>query len=95
MIEVVGTGAALCSTTSFAPQLLKLAREKTAEAVSLRMYLLTVTGFALWTTYGALLGSLPLIASNLISLGLSTGILLLTLRYRDRPPDGAPAHPRG
>jgi MtN3 and saliva related transmembrane protein len=82
--EVVGTIAALCSVTSFVPQLVKLLREKTGEAVSLHMYALTVTGFSLWSAYGVMLGSWPLVASNLISLALSSAILLLKWRYRDR-----------
>jgi MtN3 and saliva related transmembrane protein len=84
MIEAVGAGAAVCSTTSFLPQLVKLAREKTAEAVSTRMFILTVAAFALWSLYGLMLHSWPLLISNLISLGLSAAILLLKLRYRDR-----------
>jgi MtN3 and saliva related transmembrane protein len=84
LIQITGVGAALCSTTSFAPQLLKLWRDKTGEAVSLRMYALTVAGFSLWSVYGLMLGSWPLAAANLISLALSSAILLLTLRYRGR-----------
>ncbi len=88
--EAVGAAAAVCSTVSFLPQLIKLIREKAADAVSLRMYVLTVTGFALWTAYGLQLGSAPLIAANLISLTLSSAILALKLRYRHRPPGTAP-----
>jgi MtN3 and saliva related transmembrane protein len=77
----IGVIAMICSTSSFVPQLIKLMRERTAEAVSIRMYLLTVAAFALWTAYGWLLSSVPLIASNLISLGLSAAILVLKLRY--------------
>jgi MtN3 and saliva related transmembrane protein len=77
----IGVAAMICSTSSFVPQLVKLVREHAAEAVSMRMYLLTVSAFALWTAYGFLLGSVPLIASNLISLGLSAAILALKLRY--------------
>jgi MtN3 and saliva related transmembrane protein len=84
LVQIVGVGAALCSTTSFAPQLLKLWREKSGEAVSVGMYALTVTGFSLWSAYGLLLGSWPLVVSNLISLALSCAILVLKLRYRDR-----------
>jgi MtN3 and saliva related transmembrane protein len=84
IVEAVGVGAALFSTVSFVPQLLKLLRENTGEAVSLKMYALTVTGFSLWSVYGILLGSWPLVASNLISLGLSSAILLLKWRYRDQ-----------
>jgi MtN3 and saliva related transmembrane protein len=70
---------------SFIPQAIKVIREQDARAVSLRMYVVTVIGFALWAGYGVLVGSLPLIASNLISLALSGLILFLKLRLSRRP----------
>ena len=79
MVVVVGSGAAVCSTTSFLPQLIKLVRERTAEAVSIRMYALTVTAFSLWIAYGSMLSSWPLMISNALSLALSSAILLLKL----------------
>lgn len=93
LIQVVGGAAAVCSSASFAPQVIKLWREKTAEAVSLRMYVLTVTAFSLWTIYGWLLASWPLIASNLVSLALASAILLLKLRYRGRTEAPAESRP--
>ena len=89
-VEAVGAAAAVCSTSSFVPQLVKLIRERTAEAVSLRMYALTVTAFALWTGYGVMLRSWPLVASNTISLAISSAILLLKLRFQAKAtaPDG-------
>ena len=84
LVEAVGAGAAVASTSSFIPQLIKLLRERQAEAVSVRMYLLTVTAFALWLTYGLMLHSVPLAVSNAVSLALSAAILVLKLRYRDR-----------
>lgn len=86
-VNAVGTAAALCSMASFVPQVLKIIKERDASSVSLRMYLVTVTGFALWLTYGVMLKSWPLIASNAVSLALSSAILALKLRY----PDGAEA----
>jgi MtN3 and saliva related transmembrane protein len=93
IVVAIGAGAAVCSTTSFLPQLIKLAREKTAEAVSTPMFVLTVTGFSLWSGYGFLLHSWPLMISNLISLGLSAAILVLTLRYHGREEARAAADP--
>ena len=49
--------------------------------MSLRMYVVTVIGFALWAGYGVLLGSWPLVGSNLISLALSAAVLILKLRF--------------
>jgi MtN3 and saliva related transmembrane protein len=79
---LVGVGAALCSMGSFAPQALKILRERDASGVSLRMYVITVIGFSLWSTYGVLLQSWPLIVSNLVCLALSALILALKLRRK-------------
>jgi len=92
--EVVGAGAALCSVFSFVPQLVKLIREKAGDELSVRMYLLTVTAFFLWTIYGLLLASWPLIVSNVVSLALSSAILTLRLRYRGREPPAPAKAPR-
>lgn len=81
LINAVGVGAAVCSMASFAPQLVKIWREKDASSVSLRMYLVTVTGFVLWTGYGWLIGKWPIVGSNLVSLLMAAGVLVLKLRY--------------
>jgi len=44
------------------------------------MYLTTVTSFTLWTIYGLLLNSPPLIIFNALSLMMSGTILVLKLR---------------
>jgi MtN3 and saliva related transmembrane protein len=79
--DIVGTGAALCSMTSFGPQIVKIWRERDASSVSLRMYLVTVTGFVLWTAYGVLIGSWPVIASNVVCLAMSGAVLALKWRF--------------
>jgi MtN3 and saliva related transmembrane protein len=84
LITVVGSGAALCSMSSFAPQALKIQRERDASSVSLRMYLVTVAGFALWVAYGVMLGSWPLVGSNLVCLALAAWILTLKFRFASR-----------
>jgi MtN3 and saliva related transmembrane protein len=82
--NIVGTGAALCSMTSFVPQILKIWRERDASSVSLRMYLVTVTGFVLWTVYGVLIGSWPVTASNIVCLAMSGAVLALKWRFSRR-----------
>ena len=79
--DVVGTGAALCSMTSFVPQIAKIVRERDASSVSLRMYAVTVTGFSLWIVYGLMIGSWPIAASNVVCLALSATILALKWRF--------------
>lgn len=81
--DIIGTGAALCSMTSFVPQIAKLRRERDASSVSLKMYAVTVTGFCLWTAYGAMVGSWPVAASNVVCLALSATVLALKWRYTE------------
>ncbi len=84
LTNAIGVAAALCSMSSFIPQALKIWRERNAEAVSIQMYAVTVTGFALWAAYGMLLKSWPLVASNVVSLALSALILSLGLHFKNR-----------
>lgn len=81
IINAVGVAAGVCSMVSFVPQIAKILRERDAAAVSLRMFAVTCTAFALWTLFGALQGSWPLIASNAVCLALATTIVALRLRY--------------
>lgn len=79
--NTVGTVAALCSMSSFVPQIIKIWRDRDAAEISLVMYLVTVTGFCLWSGYGLLVGSWPVTVSNLICLGLSAAVLALKWRF--------------
>lgn len=78
---VVGTTAALLSITSFAPQIVKIWREKDASSVSLRTYVVTVAGFSCWLTYGLMIKAWPVAASNLACLAMSAAVLALKWRY--------------
>jgi len=84
IITAIGAGAALCSMASFVPQLAKIIRERDASAISTPMYVVTVTGFALWTGYGVGVRSWPLVASNAVSLALAAMVLVLKLFYAGR-----------
>lgn len=85
---LLGTAAGTLSTASFVPQVLKAWREGNTEAISKRMYLVSVSAFVLWTAYGFLLGSVPLIVFNALSLILSGSILVLKLRQSKRSDSG-------
>jgi MtN3 and saliva related transmembrane protein len=79
--NVVGTAAALCSITSFAPQIIKIWKERDASAVSLRTYSLTVTCFALWVGYGVLIMAWPVIVANACALVMAMGVLVMKWRF--------------
>jgi MtN3 and saliva related transmembrane protein len=93
LANLIGAAAALCSMTSFAPQLIKIWRERDASSVSLRMYVVTVTGFSLWIGYGVLIGSWPVIGSNVVCLILSGAILALKWRFSRSEPAAAERRP--
>ncbi|MFC7473255.1 SemiSWEET family sugar transporter [Dankookia sp. GCM10030260] len=83
---LVGSLAALATTTSFVPQAWKVIRTRDTAALSARMYALRTLAILLWLTYGLLLGQWPLIVTNGICLALSGFILamkLLPRRQRD------------
>jgi MtN3 and saliva related transmembrane protein len=80
---IVGTFAAVASTTSFAPQAWKTTKSRRTQDISAITYSLTVTGFMLGTAYGILLMQWPLIATNSICLVLSA--FILTMKLLPRP----------
>ena len=53
----VSSAAAVCSVTSFAPQAIKIWKERDASSVSLKTYSLTVCCFVLWTVYGVMIAA--------------------------------------
>jgi MtN3 and saliva related transmembrane protein len=86
LIEIVGSLAAVFTTAAFFPQAVKTIRTRETTGLSLSMYLLLVTGVALWLLYGLLIGSQPLIVANGIVLMPQLAILFLLLQrsWRER-----------
>jgi MtN3 and saliva related transmembrane protein len=96
----LGIVAGLLSTASFVPQVWKAWKERNTKAISMRMYIVTVTAFTLWTIYGFLIGNFTLIVFNLLSLALSATILGLKIRNdrlerAEKTPDESPAREPG
>ena len=78
---LIGLAAACCTTVSFLPQVIKAWRTQSTRDVSFAMFTLLVTRNSLWLVYGALIGDLPIVVANVITLGLVGAILALKLRY--------------
>ena len=78
--NVLGTVAGLLSTSSYVPQELKAWREGDTKAISKRTYIINTTSFVLWTIFGFLIWSFPVIVFNALSLALTTTILVLKIR---------------
>lgn len=76
----VGYAAALLTTASFAPQVIKTVRTRDTSGISLSMYALFSCGVALWILYGVSIQSWPVIVANGITLALALVVLGYKLR---------------
>lgn len=80
-VTLLGLLAGTLTTIAFFPQLLKTWRTKSAGDVSLGMLVTFSIGVFLWLVYGILLGALPIILANVVTLVPAGLILALKLRY--------------
>lgn len=78
----IGIAAAVLTTAAFAPQALQAWRTRSTKDVSLAMFALMVSGIVLWLVYGLLIGDLPLILANAVTLVLAGAILVAKIRFR-------------
>ena len=82
LITLIGLTAAVLTTISFLPQVIKSWKFKKTEGISLVMYILFCSGILTWLIYGLLIKDLPLIIANFITLILSSSILFLKIKYK-------------
>ena len=80
-ITVIGLIAAICTTTSFLPQVIKTLKSKKTQDISLMMYAILTTGLFLWLVYGIILNDAPLMLANGISFTLAMSVLILKIRH--------------
>lgn len=80
-VTAIGLMAAVCTTVSFVPQLIRIWRLSSAREISLTMFLVYSLGVVLWLLYGIFLHSLPIILANTTALALSLAILALKIRF--------------
>ncbi|MGC8550469.1 MAG: SemiSWEET transporter [Acidobacteriaceae bacterium] len=83
LVTLAGYCAAVLTTVSFVPQLLRVWRLRSARDISLTMFLAFSLGVFLWLVYGISLHSIPIILANGLTLALSLAILVLKI-YFDR-----------
>ena len=83
-VTLLGLVAASCTTVAFLPQVVKNWRRKSAGDLSFGTFGLFTFGVVLWLVYGSLIGNLPIIVSNVITLVLNVANLSQMLWYRRR-----------
>ncbi|MGH7742634.1 MAG: SemiSWEET family sugar transporter [Candidatus Eiseniibacteriota bacterium] len=82
LTDGLGYAAAFLTTAAFVPQVVRVWRRRSADDISLAMYLLFMAGVALWALYGIRLRAAPVIAANLTTLLLAAAVVAAKIRYR-------------
>jgi MtN3 and saliva related transmembrane protein len=78
MVQTLGFAAGTLTAVAFLPQVIKTWRTRSATDLSTIMLMAQSTGVALWIVYGAAIGSLPVVISNVVTLSLA--LLLLAFK---------------
>lgn len=81
-VEALGLVAGCVGAFAFAPQALKLLRERDASSVSALSYAMVLAGALLWLSYGLLRAAPSIVLWNLVAAGLAALVLALKLRGR-------------
>ncbi len=82
--QVVGIAAGVLTSTSMIPQLVKLVKEKKADAISPIMLIVLISGLFLWAYYGILREDWPIIITNVFALIINAALLILRQVYKKR-----------
>ncbi len=80
LVDWFGYAAAICTTISFLPQVIKVIQTSDTQALSLSMYITFVIGITFWLVYGIFKGDVPIIAANVVTLILSSIILAMKVK---------------
>lgn len=80
--EYIGFFAATLTTSAFLPQAYKIWKSKTADGLSLTMYLVMGTGTLSWLAYGIMIKSPSMIVANVISTLIIVFIIIFILRSK-------------
>ena len=79
---IIGLIAASLTTVAFLPQVIQIWKNKKADDISLKTFILFSTGIFLWLVYGILLNDLPIMLANSITFILGIAILYFKIRYK-------------
>jgi MtN3 and saliva related transmembrane protein len=83
LIDFIGTVAAVCTTTAFIPQIVKIRRQGGRD-LSYPMLFLYLTGIVLWLVYGLLIHAAAVIWANAATTLLIAVALVLKATHPQR-----------
>lgn len=82
LVKITGIAAGVMTAVSMLPQVIKIAREKKTEDVSLIMLFILIIGIALWIVYGFMREDMPIIFTNSFSLLVNITLIVLRIKYK-------------
>jgi len=82
-IEGLGLVAGICTSSAVVPQLVTTIKKKKASEVSTIMFIVLLTGNALWVYYGIDKKDVPIISTNIFTICLNIAMLFLKYKYKD------------
>jgi MtN3 and saliva related transmembrane protein len=80
-VDLIGSVASALTTIAFIPQVWRVWKTRSAHDLSLPMYLIFTSGVVLWLLYGLLLGAMPIIVGNVVTLFLAGTVLAMKLKF--------------
>ena len=83
-VELIGYAAAVLTTVSFVPQVIKTWRSRSADDLSLLMLVVFTLGVFLWLVYGIVLRSAPIVAANAVTFVLAAALVVLKMIHPGR-----------
>ena len=83
-VELLGLVAGFIGAFAFAPQAIKIVRDRDAAGVSALTYAMVLGGAVLWAGYGVLRAAPSIVFWNVVAAGLAGLVLALKLRRRAR-----------
>ena len=80
-VETLGFVAGILTSGSLIPQVVKSWKTKSTRDVSLGWVITLTIGALLWIIYGSLIGSLPVIFTNVVTFIFTFTILILKIKH--------------
>jgi len=80
-VSAIGFVAAICTSISALPQVIKTIKTKKTEDISFWMYALLIVGVFLWLIYGILTQDAPIYVANSITFLIVGIVLACKIKY--------------
>ena len=84
LVELIGFMAAVMTTIAFVPQVIKTFKTRSADDLSLGMFIIFTLGVVLWLIYGIIILKYPIIVANAFTLVLSCTLLYYKMTFKKK-----------